>query len=135
MSSLELNAALTDWLDEHTEIELAMLSGSYAKGTTTSNSDVDFSIQLSSRRCMTADDKLAYIHQLSMLLSNEVDLIDLRSVGQPLSAQIIKYGKRLLGTNTQYADLAIKNINSSQDFTPYIERVLRQRRKRWLSDG
>lgn len=135
MNSLELDAALTGWLNDHAEIELAILFGSYTKGTATSDSDVDFAIQLSSRRCMTADDKLAYTHQLSMLLSKDVDLIDLRSVGQPLLAQIIKYGKRLLGADADYAQLAINNINSTQDFTPYIERMLRQRRKRWLSDG
>lgn len=78
---------------------------------------------------------MAYIHQLSTLLSKYIDLIDLRSVGQPLLAQIIKYGKRLLGTNTLYAELAIKNINSIQDLTPYIERMLTERRRRWLSNG
>jgi len=135
MDLIELDAVLTDWLNEHAEIELAILFGSYAKGSATRGSDVNFAIQLSSRQCMTADEKLAYIHQLSTLLSKDIDLVDLRSVGQPLLAQIIKYGKRLLGANALYAELAIKNINSTQDFTPYIERMLTERRRRWMSNG
>ncbi|OQK17035.1 hypothetical protein AU255_03820 [Methyloprofundus sedimenti] len=135
MDLIELESVLKHWLSEHTEIELAILFGSYAKGTATDHSDIDFAIKLSSRQGIKAGDKLAYIQQLSILLSRDIDLIDLRSVGQPLLAQIIKYGKRLLGSDADYAQLAINNINSIQDFTPYIERMLTERRKRWLVNG
>lgn len=126
---------LTTWLIEHTEVEMAILFGSYAKGTENSHSDIDLAIQLLSGKTIQAEQKLNYLTQLVELLETDIDLIDLKTVGQPLLSQIMKYGKRLKGQQAHYIELAIKNINTTQDFMPYIERMLAERRKRWLSNG
>ncbi|SJM88957.1 putative DNA polymerase, beta domain protein region [Crenothrix polyspora] len=126
---------LTTWLIEHTEVEMAILFGSYAKGTENNHSDIDLAIQLSSGKTIQAEQKLNYLTQLVKLLETDIDLIDLRKVGQPLLAQIIKYGEQLKGQQAHYIELAIKNINTTQDFMPYIERMMTERRKRWLTNG
>jgi predicted nucleotidyltransferase len=123
------------WLEQNNEIELAILFGSYAKGSQTSKSDLDLAIQLVSGSSISAKKKLHFIEQLANLLLVNVDLVDLQRTGQPLLSQIMKYGKRLKGGQTQYAELAIKNINTSQDFLPYIKRMMSERRIRCLSDG
>jgi len=70
-------------------------------------------IQLVSATNITAHQKLDYNEQIgSLLLIN----IDLNTVGQPLLSQIKKYGKLLKGEQLQYAELAIKNVNTGQDF-------------------
>ena len=135
MDSIAVNVLLKKWLKAHAEIEIAILFGSYATGRATMGSDVDLAIQLTSGQCMLAEEKLGYINQLTELLNVSIDLVDLRSVGQPLLAQVMKYGQLLVGPKARYAQLAIHNVNSSQDFIPYIERMLTERRKRWLSDG
>ena len=61
-----------------------------------------------------------------------IDLIDLKTVGQPLLSQIMKYGKLLKGDTNAYAEIAIRNINTAQDFLPYIKRMMAERRLRYL---
>jgi len=135
MKSTDKEKQLATWLIEHPEIEMAILFGSYSKGTETVHSDIDLAIQLSSGKTMQADEKLNYLTQLGELLETDIDLIDLKKAGQPLLSQIIKYGKRLKGQQAQYIELAIKNINTTQDFMPYIERMMSERRKLWLANG
>jgi predicted nucleotidyltransferase len=127
--------ALDTWLKAHSEIELAILFGSYAKGNATQLSDVDVAIQLASGRCLDADDKVSYLDDLSCLLRKNIDLVDLRVVGQPLLSQIMKYGQCLVGKQQAFGLLAVRNVNSAQDFMPNIEQMLMDRRQRWLADG
>ena len=126
---------LQNWLKQQSEVDVAILFGSYATGNFTANSDIDVALQLTSGLPMTAQQKLDYIGQLGKDLMLDIDLIDLALAGQPLLSQIIKYGKILKGNRTQYAELAIKNINTTQDFMPYIERMMSKRRARLLSNG
>ena len=126
---------LKKWFINHPEIELAMLFGSYAKGTATKHSDVDIALQLSDEGIICAEKKMAYLNQLSQIVDTMVDIVDLKTVGQPLLAQIMKYGKCLTGSKEVFTQLAIRNVNSTEDFTPNIERMLKERRKRWLVNG
>jgi len=45
----------------------------------------------------------------------------------------MKYGKRLKGSSVQYAELAVKNVNTAQDFLPGIKRMMKERRERLLN--
>lgn len=120
------------WLDNNNEIDIAILFGSYAKGTQSPQSDLDLAIQLVSGLNIIASKKLDYIEQIGSILLINIDLIDIRTVGQPLLSQIMKYGKLLKGNQLQYAELAIKNVNTGQDFLPYIKRMMAERRQRCL---
>ncbi len=120
------------WLNQNEKIELAILFGSYAKGTQNSHSDLDLAIQLVSNQELNARKKLNYILETGELLGVNVDLVDLKRIGQPLLSQVVKYGKLLKGSRKQYAELAIKNINTTQDFLPYIDRMMEERRNRCL---
>ena len=128
----EKEKQLQRWLEDNTEIGLAILFGSYAKGTQTYQSDLDLAILLVSGSSITAGQKLDFIEQIGSLLLVNVDLIDLKDVGQPLLSQIMKYGKLLKGDQLQYTELAIKNVNTGQDFLPYIKRMMAERRQRCL---
>jgi len=118
------------WVAEQPSINLAILFGSFAKGTQTASSDIDLAIQLD--KAMTTEDKLLFLQSLGELFDRNIDLIDLNTVGEPLLNQIIRYGKLLKGDKQDHIDLKIKNVNMMQDFTPYIERTLKERRNRLL---
>lgn len=102
----------------------AVLFGSYAQGEQTAGSDIDIAIQLV--KPMVPKQKLYYIEKIQECTGADVDLVDLVRDGQPLLSQILKYGKRLKGSSLQYAELAIKNVNTAQDFLPCIKRLMKE---------
>jgi len=112
-------------------IELVILFGSMASGKYKQSSDVDIAVQL--HEPLTSSQKKSLIEQLSLITGRPVDLIDLHKVGEPLLGQILKHGKRLQGSDAQYAELGLKHIYAQADFVPYIERTLTERREKWLN--
>jgi uncharacterized protein len=125
---------LKTWLDQTNDINLAILFGSYAKNTQHFESDLDLAIQLKDSKLLSANKKMTYTERLVLALEINVDIIDLNTAGQPLLSQIVKYGKLLKGDKKNYVEIMLKNINSNQDFTPYIQRMLTARRERLLSN-
>ncbi len=119
------------FLKNDSEVQQAILFGSYAKNTQTEGSDLDLAIQL--KKSMTVTQKLTYLEKLQHCTDAEVDLVDLFTAGQPLLSQIMKYGIRLRGNSTQYTELAIKNVNTTQDFMPAIKYIMKVRRERLLN--
>ena len=122
--------SLVQYIKEDQNIQLAIVFGSYAKATQMEQSDIDVAIQLAEP--MTSKEKLYYIGKLQEHARAEVDLVDLYRVGQPLLSQIMKYGKCIKGCGVQYAEIAVKNVNTSQDFLPAIHYIMKERRKRLL---
>jgi predicted nucleotidyltransferase len=121
---------LKKFLDEDPNIFQAILFGSYATGMQHAKSDIDIAIQLADP--MSTKQKMMYLEKIYDCTGGDIDLIDLLTVGQPLLAQIMKYGKRLKGSSNQYAELAVKNVNTSQDFLPAVRRMMNARRDRLL---
>lgn len=58
-----------------------------------------------------------------------VDLVDLRRVGESLLGQILKYGKRISGSDTAYAEPITRRLFDPADFVPYLNCILAERRK------
>lgn len=123
--------ALQGFLQKDQDIELAILFGSMATCHYSADSDVDLAIKKA--RPLTAQEKKYYIEQVAQITGRAVDLVDLSVVGEPLLGQIIKYGKRLFGSDTRYAELALRHVYAQADFVPYIERTLKERRQRWIN--
>ena len=122
--------ALRTYLERDGEIELAILFGSMATGSYTEKSDIDLAVK--KQRPISAQQKIKLIEQIALLTGRAVDLVDLSTVGEPLLGQILKYGKRLLGSDTAYAEIGLKHVYAQADFVPYIQRTLEERRQKWL---
>jgi len=122
--------ALRVYLEKVSEIELAILFGSMATGCYTANSDVDLAIK--KNRPISVQQKVKLIEQVALLTGRAVDLVDLSVVGEPLLGQILKYGKRLSGSDAAYAAIGLKHVYAQADFVPYIQRTLKERRQKWL---
>lgn len=82
-------------------------------------------------RRLTAQEKIALIGELAERIGRPVDLVDLRAAGEPLLGQILRHGKRILGSDACYADLIRRHVFDKSDFMPYRDRILAERRRAW----
>ncbi len=117
-------------LEQDADIKLAILFGSCAKESATFASDIDIAIKLD--QPLSSEKKLRFIEIIAEKMGRAVDLVDLKTVGEPLLSQIIKDGIIIKGSRQMFVDLAIKNVYANEDFLPYIKRSLRARRAMWI---
>ena len=118
-------------LSRYPELRLIVLFGSLARGSETPDSDLDVAVQADAP--LTVEQKMRMTETLALAFNRPVDLIDLKSVGQPLLSEIIAEGKRLKGSNEDWAKLVFRNIMDNEDFVPLQKRILSERRKAWLN--
>lgn len=126
MSIPQLQAALA----KHPEIELAIVFGSLARGEARNDSDIDVAVQLPTP--LDAEQKMQLIADIAAMTGRPVDLIDLRTVGEPLLGQILKYGQRIRGDAVDMALLMQRHVYAMEDFMPYVERMLEERKRAWI---
>ncbi len=131
----ELSAEITEvrnYLQQRGDIKQAILFGSLVTGRERGDSDIDIAIE--KKHSLSAVEKVKLIEQLALITGRAIDLIDLNTAGEPVLGQIINNGKRLLGTDTAFSELALKHLYAKTDFVPYIERSLKERRQNWLNN-
>lgn len=121
---------LREALDGHTDIRQAIVFGSVAAGTARAGSDLD--IAVAAERPLSAERRLELIESLALASGRPVDLIDLRTAGEPLLGQILQNGVRLRGSDAEHAELVRRHLFDAADFLPYVERMLEERRQRWI---
>ena len=112
------------------ELRLALLFGSCATGAQRPDSDVDLAVDMGG--VMTAEQHEALVSALALATGRVVDLIDLRTVGEPLLGQILHSGRRILGGSDVHAQYITRHVMDVEDFVPYQERILRERRQAWI---
>jgi len=125
------SALLRDVLARHPQIEIAILFGSIATGTARAESDIDLAVAWSVPLSPTT--KSVLIADLATSFGRPVDLIDLAQVGEPLLGQILRYGRRILGSDEHYANLLSRHLFDMADFMPYRRRILAERRRAWIN--
>lgn len=122
-------SAITEVLDNYAEVKLAILFGSLAQGTATADSDLDLAVL--AEKPLSTEMQVQLIGDLADRLGRPVDLIDLQTVGEPLLGEVLK-GRRILGDDTRYAQLITRHLFDAADFLPYRQRILAERRARWI---
>ena len=125
-----LESKLSEILNAYAFIKLAILFGSIAKGDEQFESDVDLAVQ--GDQVLTVDQKMQLTADLAQHFMRPIDLIDLRTVGEPLLGQILVKGRRIMGSDTAYGDLIARHVYAEADFMPYQRRLLKQRRDAWI---
>jgi uncharacterized protein len=121
---------LREVLSDFPELKLALVFGSIAQGRQRIDSDLD--IAVAAGQALTAVDKMAIIAALAEQTGRPVDLIDLKVVSEPLLGQILRHGRRLLGSDGEYGRLISRHLFEQADFMPYRNRVLAERRAAWI---
>jgi hypothetical protein len=94
--------------------------------------DSDLDIAVAANQALTADERIALISALADCTGRPVDLIDLKGVSEPLLGQIVRYGRRILGSDTLYGELISRHLFEQADFMPYRTRLLAERRMAWI---
>lgn len=125
-----IDAQLKEVFAHFPKIALAMLFGSVASGRQRADSDLDIAVV--ARQALTADEKLSIIGALAERTGRPVDLIDLSAAPEPLLGQILRHGKRVLGSDTLYGGLISRHLFEQADFMPYRTRLLAERRMTWI---
>ena len=125
-----IDLLLGDVLKQFPQISLAVLFGSVALGRQRPESDLDLAV--AANRPLAADEKIAIIGALAECTGRPVDLIDLDRVSEPLLGQIVRHGRRILGSDTLYGELISRHLFEQADFMPYRTRVLAERRMAWI---
>ena len=125
-----IDAQLRDVFARFPHVVQVLVFGSVAAGTQRPDSDLD--IAVNAGQPLTVDDETAIIGALAEATGRPIDLIDLCTVGEPLLGQILKHGRRILGSNTLHAELIIKHLVEQADFMPYQARILAERRRAWI---
>lgn len=115
-------------LEKYPEINTAYIFGSVAKGTARPNSDLDIAVQ--SEKALTTEQHISLVEDLALATGRPIDLIDLKTAGEPLLGEILQ-GKKLLGSDSNHAELIKRHLFDSADFLPYVERILAERRAQW----
>ena len=124
---MTLEETLKKALQAHSGLRLALLFGSCALGTQRPDSDVDVAVDMGG--VMAAEQHVSLISDLALASGRAVDLIDLRTVGEPLLGQILQSGRRIGGEHAVHAQYITRHVMDVEDFVPYQERILRERRQ------
>lgn len=111
-------------------IVLVVLFGSVAKGVQRADSDLD--VAIAAKQGLTIDEKIALVGALVERTGRTIDLIDLHMASEPLLGQIIRHGRRVLGSDTLYGELISRHLFEQADFMPYRARLLAERRMAWI---
>lgn len=130
MTAQAIDAQLKEVFAHFPEIALALVFGSVAAGRQRTDSDLD--IAVAAERALTVDEKMLLIDALAERTGRPVDLIDLNVVSEPLLGQIVRHGRRILGSDTQYGNLISRHLFEQADFMPYRTRLLAERRMAWI---
>lgn len=126
---LTIERVLIEVLSREEGLQLALLFGSFADGRAGPESDVDVAVMF--EHALAAERKMHLIEQLAERTGRAVDLVNLHRVGEPLLGQILK-GRRLIGSDSEYTALTLRHLYDQEDFMPYINRMLAERRRAWI---
>jgi len=129
-SQQPIDAQIKEVFAHFPQIVLAVVFGSVASGRQRADSDLD--IAVAAKQTLTADEKIALVGALAGRIGRSIDLIDLRVVSEPLLGQILRHGRRVLGSDTLYGGLISRHVFEQADFMPYRTRLLAERRMAWI---
>lgn len=128
--SQDLERTILAAISAQPDIELVIIFGSLATGKADANSDMDLALDVG--HPLSADEKMELIAALAGATGRSVDLIDLRTAGEPLLGQVLRHGKRILGKDEHYARLLYRHVLDEADFLPYRNNILAERRRTWI---
>jgi len=123
-------AAISSILTAMPSVELAYVFGSLARGCARPDSDADVAVLASAP--LDPNTRIALVEELATATGRAIDLIDLSTAGEPLLGQVLHHGIRVKGSDTLHAQLVTKHIFDTEDFLPYVQRMLEERRKSWI---
>ncbi|UTC65417.1 nucleotidyltransferase domain-containing protein [Treponema sp. OMZ 788] len=115
---------LKTFFDSRPEIILAIIYGSYARGTETETSDVDIAAAMS--EVMSLDTRLNLQLELSILLKKEIDLVDINKIKGLIHYKVFTEGFCIKKCENEGQALFHKNFMTAlywyEDYYPLYKR-------------
>jgi predicted nucleotidyltransferase len=131
MPDADVIHALKPVLAHHPELDVVIVFGSMATGRQRPDSDLDLAVMAA--RPLTVAQRMALVGELALVTGRAIDLVDLRTVGEPLLGEVLVHGRRVLGSDQAFAELLSKHVLDAADFLPYAQRMIDQRRRAWIA--
>ena len=125
-----VDALLKCKLAQFPTLVLSLVFCSVAQGRVWTDSDLDTAV--AADKALTAVEKMNITAALAEQTGRPVDLIDLNGVAEPLLDQILRHGRRLLGSEGAHGSVISKHLFERANFMPYRNRVLAERRASWI---
>ena len=133
MSIEPIYSSLKKILGQESLVCLGILFGSIVENKQRFESDVDLAV--AGERPLTNGEIKNLVEKLSVQLNRPIDLIDLHNTNGTLLHQVLTRGKLIYCDNrTLYAELIKKMLFNQADMMPYHDRILKERRERWISE-
>ena len=127
-----LEARIRERVAADPSVSLALVFGSLASGRARPESDLDLAV--AGPQPLTAGQKILLIADLALLSGRPVDLVDLRTAGSVLLDEVLRHGRFLyLEDRNLYAELIKRRVFDHADWLPYRDRILAERRRRWIN--
>jgi predicted nucleotidyltransferase len=124
---------LQSWLTAHPEFKIALIYGSFAKGNSTPQSDID--LALAEQQILSVDRKFEITDSLSKLCKREIDLIDLRVASGVVLNEALGQGLFLKSEDPLLLASILKRMwLDNEDFEKQRQWILAERRKRVLAE-
>jgi predicted nucleotidyltransferase len=111
-------------------VSVATVFGSFARGRSDAESDID--VAVAGGRPLSAADKSRLIEQIALVTGRPVDLIDLSTANGPVLQQALARGRLVkCDDRALYARLILRMLYNQADDMPYRRRILEQRQRAW----
>jgi uncharacterized protein len=117
---------------KHPDIKLCIVFGSEAAGKASANSDLDIAVAAS--HPLSEDIYLELLEAFSSATHREIDLVDLTNATGEILKQALSKGVLIQNSDKSlYARIISRMLFNQADMMPYHDRILRERRERFLN--
>lgn len=129
--NLSLTQQLTTLLSRYPMIKLAILFGSRADPARTKHFGSDIDLAIMTGEPISSHFKMELMQAISTELDCPVDIVVVNDAPEPILGEVLK-GQRLLGDHNTFAQLLTRHLLNVADFLPLRQRILKERRDRWI---
>lgn len=129
----ELQQSITKFLEKREDVTLAIIYGSAAEQRQNPESDLDLAV--AGDQPLDAQSKMELIEEFALLVGRPIDLVDLQETHGTLLKQILTKGKVIYKEDVVlYGEIIKRMLFHEADFMPYYNRILKERRERWINN-
>ena len=126
----QIRMALQQFSQEHSDIGIIGIFGSYAKNTYNDRSDID--VCVAKKRPLSMEEKIELATKLSLLLKKEVDVLDLHRAHGLILEEALHSSIWLAREPEVFAQILKRMLFDKADFEPYRQRIMDKKRERFL---
>lgn len=131
----EISEKLSEYFSSKSDVNLALIFGSYARGKFRDSSDVDIALDFSAADEDERLEKwLTMRAELELLLGREIDLVDFSKAEGLILSQIIEKNIRVKNNSELYAKYNLKAIYFNEDFLPTLREIQKKKIARFVNE-